>query len=44
MQKALDLASTVYILSRGEVIHHGGARELSTAEIYERYLGIEAGS
>jgi branched-chain amino acid transport system ATP-binding protein len=44
VQKALDLATTVYILSRGEVIHHGGAKELSTAEIYERYLGIEAGS
>ena len=44
VQKALDLATTVYILSRGEVIHHGGARELSTAEIYERYLGIDAGS
>jgi branched-chain amino acid transport system ATP-binding protein len=44
VQKALDLATTVYILSRGEVIHRGGARELSTAEIYERYLGIDPGS
>ncbi|MFI5046659.1 MAG: ABC transporter ATP-binding protein [Acidimicrobiia bacterium] len=44
VQKALDLASTVYILSRGEVVHHGSARDLSPAEIYERYLGIEAGS
>ena len=44
VQKALDLATTVYILSRGEVIHRGGASELSTAEIYERYLGIEAGA
>jgi branched-chain amino acid transport system ATP-binding protein len=44
VQKALDLATTVYILSRGQVIHRGGARELSTAEIYERYLGIDPGS
>jgi branched-chain amino acid transport system ATP-binding protein len=44
VQKALDLAGAVYILSRGEVIHHGGAKELSPSEIYERYLGIDAGS
>jgi branched-chain amino acid transport system ATP-binding protein len=41
VQKALDLADTVYVLSRGEVIHAGNARDISTAEIYERYLGIE---
>src|SRR5262245_16293405 len=42
VQKALDLADKVYILSRGEVIHVGSATEIGTAEIYEKYLGIEA--
>lgn len=42
VQKALDLATTVYVLSRGEVIHVGKAKEITTSEIYEKYLGIEA--
>jgi branched-chain amino acid transport system ATP-binding protein len=41
VQKALDLAERVYILSRGEIIHDGSAKEISTADIYEKYLGIE---
>jgi branched-chain amino acid transport system ATP-binding protein len=40
VQKALDLAATVYILSRGQIIHVAKAREISTEEIYERYLGL----
>jgi branched-chain amino acid transport system ATP-binding protein len=42
VQRALDLAKTVYILSRGEVIHVGKANEIDTDEIYEKYLGIES--
>ncbi len=42
MQKALDLAETVYILNRGKVIHIGKAAEIGADEIYERYLGIES--
>jgi branched-chain amino acid transport system ATP-binding protein len=42
VQKALELAKTVYILSRGEVIHVGPAEEIDTDEIYEKYLGIES--
>ncbi len=42
VQKALDLARTVYILNRGEVVHVGPSSDLDTDEIYERYLGIEA--
>jgi branched-chain amino acid transport system ATP-binding protein len=42
VQKALELAKTVYILSRGEVIHVGPADEIDTDEIYEKYLGIES--
>jgi branched-chain amino acid transport system ATP-binding protein len=41
VQKALDLAQRVYILSRGEIIHEGDAKQISTTDIYERYLGIE---
>jgi branched-chain amino acid transport system ATP-binding protein len=42
VQKALELAKTVYILSRGEVIHVGKADEIDTDEIYEKYLGIDS--
>jgi branched-chain amino acid transport system ATP-binding protein len=42
VQRALDLAQVVYILSRGEVIHVGRAHEIDTDEIYARYLGIES--
>jgi branched-chain amino acid transport system ATP-binding protein len=42
VQKALDMARTVYILSRGEIIHEGQANQISPDEIYQRYLGIEA--
>jgi branched-chain amino acid transport system ATP-binding protein len=42
VQRALDMAKTVYILSRGEVIHVGNANEIDAEEIYERYLGIES--
>jgi branched-chain amino acid transport system ATP-binding protein len=41
VQKALDLARTVYILSRGEMIHSGPASQIHPDEIYEKYLGIE---
>jgi branched-chain amino acid transport system ATP-binding protein len=41
VQKALDLARTVYILSRGEMIHVGPADQIHPDEIYEKYLGIE---
>jgi branched-chain amino acid transport system ATP-binding protein len=41
VQRALDLANTVYLLSRGEIVHHGAAKDLDPDEIYEKYLGIE---
>jgi branched-chain amino acid transport system ATP-binding protein len=41
VQKALDLATTVYILGRGTIVHTGPAAGLDPAEIYERYLGID---
>jgi branched-chain amino acid transport system ATP-binding protein len=42
VQRALALANTAYILSRGEVIHEGQAQELDPDEIYQRYLGVES--
>ena len=42
VQRALEQASTVYILSRGEIVHSGSARAIAPDEIYEKYLGIEA--
>jgi branched-chain amino acid transport system ATP-binding protein len=42
VQKALELAKTVYILSRGEIIHTGLANQISADEIYHKYLGIES--
>jgi len=39
--KALELADTVYLLSRGQVVHAGPASALHADEIFERYLGIE---
>ncbi|MQY31115.1 ABC transporter ATP-binding protein [Nocardia aurantia] len=41
VQKALDLATTVYILGRGAIVHTGPAADLDPTEIYERYLGID---
>lgn len=41
VQKALDLASRVYILKRGSVGHEGSAKNIEVDEIYEKYLGIE---
>jgi branched-chain amino acid transport system ATP-binding protein len=42
VQRALDLAQTVYILNNGEIIHRGGAHDIAPDEVYEKYLGIEA--
>lgn len=42
VQRALDLAQSLYVLSHGQVIHHGPADEIEPEEIYEKYLGIES--
>jgi len=42
VQRALELATTVYILSRGEIVHSGDAKAIQPDEIYEKYLGIES--
>ena len=42
VQRALELADRVYILNRGQIVHHGDAKAIRPDEIYERYLGVEA--
>jgi branched-chain amino acid transport system ATP-binding protein len=42
VQRALEWASTVYILSHGEIVHSGDAKSIAPDEIYEKYLGIES--
>ena len=42
--RALDLADTVYLLNRGQVVFSGAAGELSSQDVFERYLGIEVGA
>jgi branched-chain amino acid transport system ATP-binding protein len=41
VQRVLDLAHTVYILSRGEIVHVGAAEKIAPDEIYQKYLGVE---
>jgi branched-chain amino acid transport system ATP-binding protein len=41
VQRVLELANTVYILSRGEIVHVGAAEKIAPDEIYQKYLGVE---
>jgi len=41
LERALERADTVYILSCGEIVHSGSAKAIAPDEIYEKYLGIE---
>jgi len=42
--RALDLADTAYLMNRGQIVFSGPAKDLSAAEVFERYLGIEVGA
>jgi branched-chain amino acid transport system ATP-binding protein len=42
--KALELADSVYLLNRGQVVFFGPANEVQGDEVCERYLGIEVSS
>lgn len=44
VNRALELADTVHLLSRGTVVFSGAADELTGSDIFERYLGIEVGA
>lgn len=41
VQRALDLAQTVYILNRGEIAHVGPTNKIDADQIYAKYLGVE---
>jgi branched-chain amino acid transport system ATP-binding protein len=43
MTRALELADSVYLMSRGQIVFSGAAADLRGEDIFERYLGIEAG-
>lgn len=42
VQKVLDIAQVVYVLSRGEIVHTSRADQTSSEQIYQKYLGVEA--
>jgi branched-chain amino acid transport system ATP-binding protein len=42
VQRAVEWASSVYILNRGEIVHSGSAKDIAPDEIYAKYLGIES--
>ncbi|HEY6426173.1 MAG TPA: ABC transporter ATP-binding protein [Acidimicrobiales bacterium] len=39
--RALDIADSVYIMNRGEIVLSGAAKDLRGEDVFERYLGIE---
>jgi branched-chain amino acid transport system ATP-binding protein len=41
--RALALAHRIYLLNHGRIVYEGTAAELEHEDIFERYLGVEAG-
>ncbi len=41
--RALELADTVYLMNRGQIVFSGPAADLRGEDVFERYLGIEVG-
>ncbi len=39
--RALDLADSVYLMNRGQIVFSGSAADLRGEDVFERYLGIE---
>jgi branched-chain amino acid transport system ATP-binding protein len=39
--RALELADTVYLMNRGQIVFSGPADELRGEDVFERYLGID---
>ena len=39
--RALEIADTVYLLNRGQIVFSGPADEVTGEDVFERYLGIE---
>jgi branched-chain amino acid transport system ATP-binding protein len=44
VQKALSLAKTACVISKGALFQVGDAGQIDPEEIYERYLGLDRGS
>jgi len=38
--RALNIATSAYVLRRGEIVYHGDPDELLASNIFERYLGV----
>jgi branched-chain amino acid transport system ATP-binding protein len=43
VSRALDLADSVYILNRGQIVFSGPAQGLAREDVFEHYLGITVG-
>ena len=39
--RALELADSVYLINRGQIVFSGPANEVQGDDLFERYLGIE---
>ena len=39
VMRALDMATTAYVLRRGEVVYAGSARELADGDLFSHYVG-----
>ena len=39
--RALELADSVYLMNRGQIVFSGPATDLQAVDVFERYLGIE---
>jgi branched-chain amino acid transport system ATP-binding protein len=39
--RALELADSVYLLNRGQIVFSGPANQVQGDDVFERYLGIE---
>ncbi len=39
VMRALDMATTAYVLRRGEVVYSGNARELADGDLFSHYVG-----
>lgn len=42
--RALELADTVYLMNRGQIVFSGAAADLRGEDVFERYLGIDVTS
>ena len=42
-RRVLELADSVYIMNRGQIVFSGAAADLRGEDVFERYLGIEVG-